>query len=115
MQKLIFLIIIGIGVPGYAEPCSDLVGSEDAPAHTRTDRGVIQERDIAARRILINGYSYLVGNSFKTPVTLFGTSAGAYELLNTGMKVEVDYFDLGDQGRVAVRIAEIHPGEQVEF
>lgn len=113
MRKLIFLTIIFIGIPGFADSFRSLPVSGNASEPVRTDRGIIQGKDMAARKILMSGYSYLVDD--RTPVTLFGTSAGAYELLDKGMKVEIDYIDLGDRGRLAVRIAEIHAAEQVEF
>lgn len=115
MRFAMLLMSLLVSVHASAETFNELLDSEDTPGYTMTDRGVVAERDIAERTIIVGGYRYKVGTSFETPVTLFGTSAGAYELLDTGMKVEVEYFDLQDKGRVAIRINELHPGEEVEF
>lgn len=115
MRTVLFVIALLFGGHANAETFNELLNSEDTPGYTLTDQGVVAEKDIASRTIIVNGYSYVVGSSFETPVTLFGTSAGAYELLDTGMKVEVEYFDLQDKGRLAVRINELHPNEAVEF
>ena len=119
MLKVVFglsLIVLGaFGSQAIAQTFNDLLNGENTPSYTMTDSGVVTERDIPSRTIVINGFSYVVGNSFETPVTMLNTSAGAYELLDEGMKVEVEYFDLQDDGRLAIRINQIDYNEAVEF
>ncbi|MBO6556493.1 MAG: hypothetical protein JJ934_16535 [Pseudomonadales bacterium] len=117
MRNLLFgLMLLAAGVmPAVAQTFSDLLNGENTPGYTMTDQGVVTDRDIASRTIVVGGFMYLVGNGFETEVTLLNTSAGAYELLNEGMKVEVEYFDLEDDGRLAIRINQIDDNEEVEF
>jgi hypothetical protein len=120
MRKLTFVVALTlscslVGLPAMADTFNDLLNGEDTPGYTMTDAGVIRERNIADRTIVINGFMYLVGNSFETSVTLLNTSAGAFELLDEGMKAEVEYFDLEDIGRLAIRITQIGYNEDIEY
>ena len=49
-----------------------------------------------------------------TDISLYGTSAGSLELLSVGMKVEMEYFELG-HARLAMAIKELDPNLEVEF
>ena len=65
---------------------------------------------------MIGGYEYHVANAygeFPLEVSLYGTSAGSFELLREGMKVEVEYIDV-DVARAAFSISEIDPGLEIE-
>ncbi|MBO6704396.1 MAG: hypothetical protein JJ921_18790 [Pseudomonadales bacterium] len=117
MRNLLYgLMLLAAGaMPAVAQTFNDLLNGENTPNYTMTDKGVVSEQDIATRTIVISGFRYVVGNSFETPVTMLNTSAGAYELLDEGMKVEVEYFDLEDDGRLAIRINQIDDNEEVEF
>lgn len=117
MRNLLFgLMLLAAGaMPAVAQTFNDLLNGENTPGYTMTDQGVVTDRDIASRTIVVGGFMYLVGNGFETEVTLLNTSAGAYELLTEGMKVEVEYFDLEDDGRLAIRINQIDDNEEVEF
>lgn len=117
MRNLLYgLMLLAAGaMPAVAQTFNDLLNGENTPNYTMTDKGVVSEQDIATRTIVISGFRYVVGNSFETEVTLLNTSAGAYELLDEGMKVEVEYFDLEDDGRLAIRINQIDDNEEVEF
>lgn len=120
MRKTAFVVALLLscsmtGLPAMADTFNDLLNGDDTPGYTMTDAGVIRDRNIADRTIVINGFMYVVGNSFETTVTLLNTSAGAFELLDEGMKAEVEYFDLEDNGRLAIRITQIDYNEDVEF
>ena len=76
---------------------------------TRTTQGVVRDIGLAERTTVIGGYSYLVGPAIaETPVrvVLAGTTAGSFELLRNGMRVEVVYVDFGD-ARIAFEITEL--------
>ena len=88
----------------------------DSPMWARETQGVIREIDLGKRSIIIGGYSYLVGPSYvekPLQVSLHGTEAGAFELLEVGMKVEVLYIDFG-YSRVAFLIEELSRDALVE-
>ncbi len=81
----------------------------DKPMWTRTTQGFVRDIDLAERTTVIGGYSYLVGPAIaETPVrvVLAGTTAGSFELLRNGMRVEVVYVDFGD-ARIAFEITEL--------
>ena len=81
----------------------------DKPMWTRTTQGFVRDIDLAERTTVIGGSSYLVGPAIvETPVrvVLAGTTAGSFELLRNGMRVEVVYVDFGD-ARIAFEITEL--------
>ena len=81
----------------------------DKPMWTRTTQGFVRDIDLAERTTVIGGYSYLVGPAIaETPVrvVLAGTTAGSFELLRNGMRVEVVYVDFGE-ARIAFEITEL--------
>ena len=81
----------------------------DKPLWTRTTQGIVRDIDLAERAAIIGGYSYFVGPAIaETPirVVLAGTTAGSFELLRNGMRVEVVYVDFGD-ARIAFEITEL--------
>ena len=81
----------------------------DKPMWTRTTQGFVRDIDLAERTTVIGRYSYLVGPAIaETPVrvVLAGTTAGSFELLRNGMRVEVVYVDFGD-ARIAFEITEL--------
>ena len=81
----------------------------DKPMWTRTTQGFVRDIDLAERTTVIGGYSYFVGPATaETPirVVLAGTTAGSFELLRNGMRVEVVYVDFGD-ARIAFEITEL--------
>ena len=81
----------------------------DKPMWTRTTQGFVRDIDLAERTTVIGGYSYFVGTATaETPirVVLAGTTAGSFELLRNGMRVEVVYVDFGD-ARIAFEITEL--------
>lgn len=83
---------------------------------SRMEQGVVHEIDFVGRTITVGGYEYMVGPATISPavsVSLYGTSAGSFQLLAPGMKVEVDYIDFGI-ARVAFRIAQLAPDTEVE-
>ncbi len=88
----------------------------DSPMWARDAQGIVREIDLAARSVIIGGYSYLVGPSYvENPlrVSLSGTGAGSFELLEVGMKVEVVYVDFG-YARIALMIDELSGSVFVE-
>jgi hypothetical protein len=100
----------------YAETFDELLDSMDEPVSSRVEDGVIVEMDLANRKIQISGYDYNVSPAFGenvTEISLYGTSFGAFELLSVGMKVEVEYLDLG-RARIAMMIKELNPNLEVE-
>lgn len=94
----------------------ELGDSDLDPGAVRFDEGIVRSVDFVGRKIVVGGYTYLVGPPTINPavqVTLYGSSAGAFELLTAGMKVEVQYFDFG-VARVAIRIVELAPDADIE-
>ncbi len=117
MRNLVFslgLFVSMLSVQASAETFFELLNGEDTPDHTRVEQGVLAQQDYSSRTMIVSGYKYMVGTNFQTPVTLFGTSAGSFELLKSGMKLEIEYFDLGEY-RLAIRIEEIDFATEVEF
>jgi hypothetical protein len=110
---LIFMVPLGL----LAETFDELMDSIDAPLPSRFENGVIVEMDLVNRVIQVSGYDYHVSPAFGeniTEISLYETSIGAFELLSVGMKVEVEYLDLG-QARVAMVIKQLAANAEVEY
>ncbi len=116
MKTLLSTLLLMASFTVSAVTFEELGDSMDEAVPSRVDEGIIRSIDLAARSIVVGGYDYLVGPSTldqPVKVDLYGTSAGAFELLSTGMVVEVEYIDFGN-ARVAFRISELGPGVEVE-
>ena len=116
MKKLLAIIFMLTSITASAVTFEELGDSMTEPVPPRIDQGVVHEISFSERTITIGGYEYLVGPATISPpvkVTLYGTTAGSFELLSVGMKVEVEYIDFG-HARVAFRIAQLAPGAEVE-
>ena len=117
MKKLILASFILLWVQlSLAESYDSLLDSITEPMPPLFSKAVIRSIDLVNRKIIIGGYEYYVGPSYgEAPleVSLYGTSAGAFELLSVDMKVEVEYIDFG-HARVAFEIKQLSPGEEVE-
>ena len=113
MKKLLPIsILLSISI-AFAEIQSyqELIETVDKDDRTRLiqAKGIVREIDLSKRALIIGGYSYLVGPPYvENPlkVSLYGTDAGAFELLRIGMVVEVYYFDFG-YARIAFVIREL--------
>ena len=113
MKKLLPISILLFIPMAFSEIQSyqELVEMVDKDDRTRLTQaqGIVREIDLAKRAVIIGGYSYLVGPSYvENPlqVSLYGTGAGAFELLRIGMVVEVSYLDFG-YARIAFVIREL--------
>lgn len=75
----------------------------------RTTQGVVESVDLAERSALISGYTYDFGPAnmpIPVEVKMYNSDYGAFELLRSGMKVEIVYGDVGDV-RLAVRVQQL--------
>ena len=91
-----------------------LIRNRKGPIRARKDRGVVHAIDLDQRTGEISGYSYHFGPpAYDLKVTLLGSSYGALELLEPGMKVEVVYGDFGSS-RLAFSIEQLPASEVVE-
>ncbi|MBT6585112.1 MAG: hypothetical protein HON77_12470, partial [Gammaproteobacteria bacterium] len=100
-----------------AETFDEMLQGVDGQAHRRFENGVIVELNYVTRTIQVSGYDYQISPAFgenTTDISLYGTSAGSLELLSVGMKVEMEYFELG-HARLAMAIKELDPNLEVEF
>jgi hypothetical protein len=116
VRKLLVLLILMMPMGVYAETFDELLDSMDEPVSSRFQDGVIIEIDLQNRILQISGYDYYVSPAFGenvTEISLYGTSFGAFELLSVGMKVEVEYLDLG-RARIAMVIKELNSNLEVE-
>ena len=85
------------------------------PLVARTDQGVLRSIDLEKRTAMIGGFLYDFGpQTYPIKVTMLNSSAGAVELLRKGMKVEVEYLDLGTS-RLAVSITQLPDSAEVEY
>lgn len=85
------------------------------PLVARTDQGVIRSIDLEKRTVMIGGFLYEFGpRTSPVKVTMLNSSAGAVELLRTGMKVEVEYLDL-DTSRLALSLTQLPDNAKVEY
>jgi len=117
VKKLLMLLVCIMPSVLAAETFDEIVQGLDGQAHRRFDNGVIIELNYVARTIQVSGYDYQVSPAFgdnMTDISLYGTSAGSLELLSVGMKVEMEYYELG-HGRLAMAIKELDPNLEVEF
>lgn len=81
------------------------------------ERGVIRDIDLVKRTIEISGFLYHVPPlAFEYPleVSLYGTTAGSFELLQVGMKVEVEFIEVQRLARAAFAVTELAPSTDVE-
>ena len=116
MKLMTFLMFLILSTSSHAVTFEELGDSLTDPIPPRTEEGVIRSIDMGGRKLVISGYEYLVGPSTINPpvkVSLFGTTAGSFELLSPGMKVEVHYIDFGN-ARVAFEINEVDPSAELE-
>ncbi len=116
MKKLLSVILMLASMAASAVTFEELGDSMSEQIPPRSDQGVVTDISFTERKITIGGYEYLVGPATISPpvqVSLYGTSAGSFELLSEGMKVEVEYIDFGN-ARVAFRIGQLAPGTDVE-
>lgn len=116
MKKLLSIILMLASVTASAVTFEELGDSMTEPIPPRSELGVIYEINFSERKITIGGYEYLVGPATISPpvsVSLYGTTAGSFELLSEGMKVEVQYIDFG-HARVAFKIDQLAPGADVD-
>lgn len=100
-----------------AESYEELMAMNVDPGPPITEPGVIREINLADRSMIISGYLYVVAPPFQEDslvVELLGTSAGAFELLQEDMKVEVTYHEY-QFGRVALSIKQVDDDVEVEF
>ena len=75
----------------------------------RTTKGVIESVDLATRSAVIGGYLYDFGRpdeQMPARVKMHNSDGGAYELLRPGMKVEIQYGDVGDV-RLVVKVQQL--------
>lgn len=118
MRILLSILALLYSLSATAVTFEELVDSLDEPLPEIIDTGVVRSIDLAARSIEISGFSYLVGPAtidFPVEVQLYGTTAGSFELLQVGMKVEVEYIDFGN-ARIALAIRQLSDAaEEVEF
>lgn len=120
MKKLILVnLLMGLllAPPVFAASSSiqEKLSNVKKPLVARTDRGIIRSIDLEKRTIMIGGYVYDFGpQTFPFKVTMLNSSAGAVELLRTGMKVEVEYLDL-ETSRLAVSIKQLPDSTKVEY
>lgn len=105
MRGLVIMAVIALLYgPGTALGASlqEAVAGLKEPITARVDRGVVREIDLARRTCMIGGYIYEMGPpGMPAKVTMLNSSAGAFELLQPGMKVEVTYGDLGTTRLIA--------------
>jgi len=117
VRELLVVLILMMPVGLLAETFDELMDSIEAPLPSRFENGVIVEMDFVNRVIQVSGYDYHVSPAFGeniTEISLYGTSVGAFELLSVGMKVEVEYLDLG-QARVAMVIKQLADNTEVGY
>lgn len=116
LQPLVALVLLVASMSTFPVTFEELGDSLKEPITPRSDEGVVRSIDMVTRTIVIGGYEYLVGPAtIDTPVkvSLYGTTAGAFEMLTAGMKVEVQYVDFG-HARVAFEIKQLAPDADVE-
>ena len=116
MRQLFALVTLLTSLAVSAATFEELGDSMSEPIPPRIDEGVVHSVDMVNRSIVIGGYEYLVGPPTIDPpvqVSLYGTTAGSFELLMSGMKVEVEYIDFGN-ARVAFRIQQLAPDAEIE-
>ena len=117
MKKLLMLLVLMMPLFALAETFDEMLQGLDGQAFKRLENGVIVELNYVTRTIQVSGYDYQVSPAFGenvTDISLYGTSAGSLELLSVGMKVEMEYFELG-HARLAMAIKELDPNLEVEF
>jgi hypothetical protein len=117
VKKLLMLLVLTMPLVVLAETFDEMLQGLDGQAFKRFDNGVIVDLNYVTRTIQVSGYDYQVGPAFgknMTDISLYGTSAGSLELLSVGMKVEMEYFELG-HARLAMAIKELDPNLEVEF
>ena len=117
MKKLLMLLVLMMPLVVLAETFDEMLRGLDGQVFKRFENGVIYEMNLVTRMIQISGYDYHVSPAYGedlTEISLYGTSAGSFELLTVGMKVEVEYLEL-ERARVAVVIKELDPNLEVEF
>lgn len=101
---MIIAVVAMLYGPGYALGASlqEAVMGLKEPLTARVDRGIVHEVDLARRTCMIGGYIYEMGPpGSPAKVTMLNSRAGAFELLQPGMKVEVTYGDLGTTRLIA--------------
>ena len=117
MKKYFLLVfLLTCAQVTFAETYDELLDSISDPMTMLETDGLIRSIDYSARMMVIGGHEYHVGPSFaENPldVALYGTSAGSFELLSVGMKVEVGYFDFGHT-RVALEVRELSAAADIE-
>lgn len=82
----------------------------------RTTQGVIESVDLAERSAIIGGYTYDFGPAnmpVPVEVKMYNSEHGAFELLRSGMKVEIVYGDFGDV-RLTVRVQQLSDSAVLE-
>lgn len=103
-----------VSLAAFAASLEELAAEIDEPLQARTARGIIHSIDLDARRLTIGGYEYYFGpHTMPVKVTMRNSSAGAVELLESGMKVEVVYAELG-ASRIVASITELAEDARVE-
>jgi hypothetical protein len=116
MRTLLAGTLMLIALTASAVTFEELGDSMNGSIPPRMEQGVVHQIDFADRTITVGGYEYMVGPATISPavsVSLYGTSAGSFQLLSAGMKVEIEYIDFGN-ARVAFRIAQLAPDAEVE-
>lgn len=84
---------------------------------TRTTQGVIHLIDLENRTAEISGFLYAFGEpNDLSPgqVIMSGSDYGAFELLQPGMKVEIDYVETGEI-RLVVRLQQLANEAEIEL
>lgn len=96
------------------EDILDHVGENEV---LRKERGVIRKIDFQKRTIEISGFLYHVPPivfEYPLEVSLYGTTAGSFELLQVGMKVEIEFIDVRGLARAAFTVVELADSVEVE-
>lgn len=99
---LAMLISISIQTPVLAE---------EKRIYTRETTGIIRDINLAKRQAIISGYKYYFGSPVygdASDVDMYGSEHGAFEMLNTGMKVRVRYAEYGHI-RYVTHLQELSP------
>jgi len=93
-----------------------LLDLDPVPVLARTTQGTIRSIDLAERTGIISGFKYWFGppDFWELEVKLYQSDAGSLELLQEGMKVEIDYGEKG-VGRLAFRIRQLANDADTEF
>jgi hypothetical protein len=116
MRILFGLLLVALSGTASAVTYEELLEKVDEPMRVVKTKGIVRAINLTERTGEISGYTYHFGPAVEeTPVKvkLYGRDYGAVELLTPGMKVEVVYFEPGG-GRIAVRIEELHPDEEID-